>query len=149
VGILGTIVQVPAGPVPHTGQDLSLCDAVAAEPIGHNAARLVLQAGQQALEEAPGGCGIAALLHKDVEHNTMLVHRAPEIEELAVDLQVHFIEVPGVTRPRPPLAQLGCEIRAEAQAPTTDTLVADHYAPLGEDQLNVPKVKAEHMDAPI
>jgi hypothetical protein len=34
----------------------------------------------------------------------VLVNSAPEIPELAVDLQVHLIEVPNVARLRPALA---------------------------------------------
>jgi hypothetical protein len=48
---------------------------------------LELEAGQQALEEAFGGCGVPPLLDEDVEHDTVLVHGAPEVEELTVDLQ--------------------------------------------------------------
>ncbi|MBP0447711.1 hypothetical protein J8J14_23450 [Roseomonas sp. SSH11] len=55
---------------------------------------------------------------------------------------------PGVTRPRPPLAQLRCEVRTKAEAPTTDTLVADHHASLGEDQLNVAQAQAEKITEP-
>ncbi len=91
VGVLSTIVQVAAGPMPHAGQDLTLRHAVAAQPIRDDLARLVLQAHQQAFEEAFGGRGIAAVLDQNVEQDTVLVHGAPEIEELAVDLQVHLI----------------------------------------------------------
>jgi hypothetical protein len=66
--------------MPHAGQDLALRCAVGAQPIRDDAPRLVLEAGQQALEEPLGGRGIAPLLHEDVEHDTVLVHRALEIE---------------------------------------------------------------------
>ncbi len=91
MGVLGTIVEASAGPMLHAGQDLALRDAVAAEPIRDDLARLVLQAGEEAFEEAFSGRAVPPLLHQDVEHDTVLVHRAPEIEELAVDLQVHLI----------------------------------------------------------
>ena len=67
----------------------------------------------------------------------MLVHRAPKVVQRAVDAEEDLIHVPGVARSWPPLAQLGRELCAEAEAPATDTLVADHYAPLGQDQLDV------------
>jgi hypothetical protein len=78
----------------------------------------------------------------------VLVYRAPEIEELAVDLQVHLIHVPSITRLRATLAQLGCESRAEAEAPPADALVADHQASLGEKQLNVLRAQAEEVIKP-
>ena len=75
----------------HIRQDLSPCEAIASEPIRDDLAGLVPQAGQQVFEKAFCGCGIASLLHEDVEHGTMLVHRAPEIDELTVDLQINLI----------------------------------------------------------
>jgi hypothetical protein len=75
----------------HTGQAIALRDAVAAEPIRDDLSRLVLEAHQQAFEEAFGSRGIAAVLDQDVEYDTVLVHRTPEIEQLAVYLQVHLI----------------------------------------------------------
>jgi hypothetical protein len=100
--------------MPHIRQDFSLCDAIAAEPIPDDFARLVLQAHQEASEKAYGRCGVTPLLHDDIEHYTVLVHHAPKIEELAVDLQIHLIRVPSVGRPRPPLAQPCREVGAEA-----------------------------------
>jgi hypothetical protein len=41
--ILGSIVQVPARPMPHVGQDRSLSDAIAAQAIRDEAPRLVPQ----------------------------------------------------------------------------------------------------------
>jgi hypothetical protein len=52
--------------MPHTGQDLTLRDAVAAEPIRDDLARLVFEADQQALEETLGGRGVPPLLDEDV-----------------------------------------------------------------------------------
>ena len=41
--ILGSIVQVPAGPMPNIGQDRSLSDAIAMQAVRDEAAWLVLQ----------------------------------------------------------------------------------------------------------
>jgi hypothetical protein len=84
MGILSTIVQVAAGSMLHIGQDLAPDHTVAAQPVGDDALWLVLQAGEKGLEKSLGGYGIPSLLHKDVEHDPMLVHSAPEIEELAI-----------------------------------------------------------------
>jgi len=53
--MLSAVVQAAAGPMPHTGQDLALRDAVVAQPVRDDLAWLVLEANQQALEEALGG----------------------------------------------------------------------------------------------
>ena len=43
------------------------------------------------------GCArIAPALDQDVEHDAMLVDRAPEVVQHAVDPQEHLIKVPGV-----------------------------------------------------
>src|SRR4051812_16010426 len=77
--------------MPHIRQNLSLPGAVAAQAIRDDLARLVLEADQQTLEEPLGGGGIATHLDENVEHDTVLVHGAPEMEELADDRQVHLI----------------------------------------------------------
>jgi hypothetical protein len=77
--------------MPHPGQDLTTRHAVAAQPIRHDAAGLVLQASEQALEEPLGGRGISPILDQNVEYDAVLIHRAPEVEQLAVDPQVDLI----------------------------------------------------------
>ena len=42
-------------------------------------------------------------LHQDVEHDPMLIHRAPEVVQHAIDPQEDLIEAPDVARPRPTL----------------------------------------------
>jgi hypothetical protein len=64
---------------------------VAAQAIGDNLPRLVPQPGQQALEEAFGGRGIPPVLDEEAEHHAVLVHRAPEIVQNAIDPQVNLI----------------------------------------------------------
>jgi len=46
--------------------------AVASQLISYDHPRYILQALQQSAEEALGGLGIAAILNKDVEDNTVL-----------------------------------------------------------------------------
>ena len=60
--ILRTIVQVPARPMTHIGQDRSLSDAVAAQAIGDEPPRFVLWPTQQALEETLGGYTVSPIL---------------------------------------------------------------------------------------
>ena len=83
----------------YTGQKLAFSRAVAAQPIGHDHPRRVLQGSQQFAEEPVCGSGIASALHQDVEHMAMLIDRAPEVMQYAADADEHLIEVPFVTRP--------------------------------------------------
>jgi hypothetical protein len=70
------------------GQNLALRHAMAAQAVRDDALRLVLQIGEQSLDEALGRSRVPPVLHQDVEHDPVLVNQAPEVEELAVDLQV-------------------------------------------------------------
>jgi hypothetical protein len=69
----------------HLGQDVAVRGPVATQAIGDDALRLVLEPREQVLEEALRSRGITAVLHQNVEHNTILVPRTPEIVQLAVD----------------------------------------------------------------
>jgi hypothetical protein len=70
--VLGTIVQIPARPMPEIRQDHSLSDTIAAQAVSDEASRLVSQPMQQTLEETLGGYAISPTLHQDVEHNPVL-----------------------------------------------------------------------------
>jgi hypothetical protein len=118
------------------------------QSIGHDAPGLVLQASQQALEEALGCGGISPVLHEKIEHHAVLVDRAPEVVQLALDLQEHFTEVPGVARPRPPLAEPASKSGTEPEAPLPDALMTDNDTPLGQDQLHVAQAQAEKVVQP-
>jgi hypothetical protein len=115
-------------------QELALCHAVALQPISHQPTWLVSEAYEQALEEPLGCTPVPSTLNQDVQHHAVLVHRAPEIVEHAIDAQKHLTEVPGVARLRPAPSQLSGELRAELSAPAPDALKRDGDASLGEDQ---------------
>jgi hypothetical protein len=59
-----------------------------------------LKAFEQPSEETLRGLGIPPGLNQDVEHDTVLVHRAPKIMLYALDPDEHLIKVPLVTGPR-------------------------------------------------
>src|SRR5215210_4157687 len=146
--VFRSVVQVSAGSMPHLGQNLALRHSVALQPIGHDAPGLVLQTSEQALEEPLCRGGVPAVLDEDVEHNTVLVHRAPEVIQLAIDLQEHLIEVPSVARLGPALTELSGEVGAELEAPLPDALMADDDASLGQDKLHLAQAQAEHVVQP-
>ena len=113
VRILSAIIQPPAHPVPHIRHDSATGRAVAAQAVGDQTARFVLESSQKPLEEARGGFRIAAALDQDVEHNAILVDRAPEIMKRAVDANEDLVQVPDVTWPWPAFAEpLGAKLAA-------------------------------------
>jgi len=135
--VLGSIVQVTARPMPHVGQDRSLSDAIATQTVGDEPPRLVLQPAQQVVEETLGCGAIPPVLHQNVQHDAVLVHRTPQIMQRATDADEHFVEMPGVSRLRPSPAKPSGEVGTELQAPVPNALVRYQDAAFGQDKLNI------------
>jgi hypothetical protein len=96
--VLGPIVQTAALTVFDFRQQRALRHAIAAEFVGGDDARNILQTLQQPLEDTLRRPGIAAALHQDIGHGAILIDGAPETVQLALDPDKHLIEVPLVTR---------------------------------------------------
>src|SRR5215469_16343573 len=94
--IFGSIIQVPAGPMPDVRKYRSVSDSIAAQTVRDEAPRLVFQPVQQALEETLGSGPVPPLLHQEVQHDAMLIHRSQQIVQHAPDADEHLVEVPGV-----------------------------------------------------
>jgi hypothetical protein len=146
--ILGAIVQISALAMFNPGKQSALRHAVAPQLIGHNHARDILQAFQQPSEETRCGPGISPGLNEDVEHDTVLVHRAPKIMLDALDPNEHLIEMPLVTGPRTTAAQAVGKAFAKFLAPTSNGLIGDDNVPLSQQQLNISKAESEQMVQP-
>jgi hypothetical protein len=105
MGVLGSIVQILRPAVLDRRHDLAVRDLVAAEFVGDDHPRHVLQVFAQRAEESFGGHRISAGLDQNVEHVAVLVDRAPQVVLGAVDPDEHFVAVPFVTGPWPASAQ--------------------------------------------
>ena len=86
---------------------------------------------------------LAPTLRENVQHESVLIHGAPEIMRLAGDLEDDLIEVPLPLAEAPhaadPLpAYVCCEQRAEPVPPIPHRLVADLDVPLVQQVLDVP-----------
>ncbi len=146
--VLSPIVQVSALPVLNVGKQVALGDAVAAQFVGHDHPRHVLQALQQPLEELLGSFGIPPVLHEDVERDAFLVDRAPEIVLHAPDPDEHLVEMPLVSGLRTAAAHGFGKALAKFPAPAPHGLIRDDDAPLREQELDIPQAEAEHMIQP-
>jgi hypothetical protein len=129
-------------------KQLTLSDTVAAKFVGHDHPRHVLKTFQQSLEEPFRSGPIASSLNQDVEHNAILIDRAPKVVLHALDPDEHLIEVPLVSWPRPAAAQAIGEIRAEFLAPPSHRLVGDDNASFSQDQLHIAQAEAEYVVQP-
>jgi hypothetical protein len=146
--VLGPIIQVAALPMLNLGEQLAVSDAIAAQLVGHDDPRLILQTLQQSLEKALCGIGVTAWLNQDVEHNTILVDSTPEVVLNTLDPDENLIHVPFIAWPRPPVAHAISERRGKFPAPAPDRLIGDNDAALSQNHLNIPQTEAEDVVQP-
>ena len=83
----------------------------------------------------------AAALRQDVQHDAFLIHGAPKIAQLALYSDEGLIEMPLLTRPRPPATKIVGEGGAKLQAPSADALVRDDDTALGQQQFDIPELR--------
>ena len=143
--VLGPIVQISALSVLDARKQLTPSDTITPQLVGHDHPWDVLQTLQKPPEEALRGAAIAPGLNQDVEHNTILIDRAPKVLPHALDPDEDFVQVPLVPWPRPVAAQAVSETRTEFLAPASHRLVGDDNAALSQEQLNIPQAEAEHV----
>ena len=129
-------------------KQLALSHAVASQLIGHDYARYMLKTLQQPSEESLCGFGIPAWLNEDVEHDAILIHRAPKIMLHALDPDEHLVEVPFVPGPRTAASQTAGKGLAEFLAPASNGLIGHDNATFSQKQFNIPQAEAEHMVQP-
>jgi hypothetical protein len=146
--VFSAVVQISALPMPNLRKQLALSHAVASQLIGHDHARYIFKALQQASEESLCGFGIPAWLNENVEHDTLLIHRALKIMLHALDSDEHLVEMPFVPGPRTAASQTAGEGLAKFLVPTPNGLIGDDNTTSGQKQFNIPKAEAEHMVQP-
>jgi hypothetical protein len=78
-------------------------------------------------------------LHKDVEHDPILVNRSPKIVQFASDPDEDLVQVPLVTRLWSTSPQAVRKALTKLGAPSVNTLIRDDDAPLRREQLNIPQ----------
>src|ERR1700756_4071950 len=121
--VLDPIVEVLRAAMLDRCQQLAVGDLVAAEFVGDDHPRHVLQVFEQLAEESFGGHRISAGLDQNVEHVAVLVDRAPQVVLRAVDPDEHFVAVPFLTGPWAASAQPAGVGLPELGAPASDRLV--------------------------
>ena len=134
--------------MPDIWKNRSMGDAITAQTVGDEAPGLVLQTLQQVLEEALGGCAVPAVLHENVEHDTMLIHRPPQIVQHTSDADEHLVQVPRVARLRSASAQPPGEVGTELKAPMPNAFMGHHDATFRQDQLDITQAEAEDVIQP-
>src|SRR3954469_5662466 len=108
--------------------DLPLCRTVAGKLVGDHDARRPALPLQQLAEQAFGGPFVPPALDQYVEHEAVLVDRAPEPMLYPGDFDDDFIEMPFVSGTGQPAPDLVGDVLAELERPLPHTLVADDDA---------------------
>src|SRR3954465_6044738 len=99
------------------GYDLLLRRAVGAQLVGHHDTRRPALLLQQLAQQPLGHFLIAPALDQGLEHELLLVDRAPEIVLLARDSDDHLVEVPLVAALWPASADAVGDRAAKPQRP--------------------------------
>jgi hypothetical protein len=92
---------------------------------------------RHASQERFGRNLVTTLLHQEVQHHAVLVDCPPQPVRLALDLELHFVEMSFVTWAWASTTQLEGVRRAEFGTPLPDRLVAHGHAPLGQEFFDV------------
>jgi hypothetical protein len=129
-------------------KQLTLSDAIAAQFVGHDHPRHILQTLQKPSEETLRSVGISSGLNENVENNTILIDGTPEIVLHTLDPDEDLVQVPLVPWSWPAPSQAVSETAGEFLAPASDRLVGHDDAALSQDQLNIPQAVAEHVLQP-
>jgi hypothetical protein len=103
---------------------------------------------EELAEELLRGHGVSAGLDQHVEDVAVLVHGAPQVVLRAVHPDDHLVQMPLVSGPGSPPAQLVGEILSELGAPSADRLVGDHDAAFEHHLRDVPQAQCEAVVEP-
>ena len=148
VRVLGPVVQILGPAMLHRRHELAVRDPVAAQPVGDDDPRHVLQALEQLAEELLGGHRVSAWLDQDVEHIAVLIDRAPQVVDRAVDADEDLVEVPFVAGPGlAPAQPVGVEL-PKLRSPLPDRLVTDRNATRKHQLLDLTKAQREPVIQP-
>src|SRR5258708_29945362 len=119
------VVQISALAMFNLWKQLAVCDAVAAQLIGHDHSRHVLQALEQSFDESFRGIGIPPRLNEDIEDDAVLIHGTPKIVLYSLDANEHLVQVPFVPWSWPATAPASGKGLAKFFAPAPDRFVGD------------------------
>ena len=144
----GPIVRVSRRVMGDQGHEVSMCDTVAAQLVGHEPHGFLSLTLQQSAKESPRCPRVPTGLYEDVDQVTVLVHRAPEILALTVDRDEDLVQEPLVSESTLSSLQPARVVGAELPAPLSHGFVRHDDASLGQQILNIPEAHAVSVVEP-
>jgi hypothetical protein len=107
---------------------VALRGGVAPQLVSHQSSRTVAQTFKQFAEESLRCTLATASLYKNIKYFPALIDRAPQVDELSVNLAEDFIEMPSITTRVAPSAQPPRVLCPELHRPEAYCFVRDHHA---------------------
>jgi len=127
----------------NAGQHNPFRRRVAAQFVSNDHAWTARRGTQQLAEEPDGSKSVPSWLDENIENDTVLVDRSPEIVGDSVDLEEDFIQMPFVTGPSATPSQTGGIRSTKFVAPASDRLIAEQYSPSGHQFFHITEAHTE------
>lgn len=141
--VLRPVVQITMLSMSHVGHHHSFCCPVAAELISNNDARLASCTPQQLAKEPDRGKPVPLRLHKDIQDDTILIDRSPQVMSDTVDFQEDLVQMPFITGPGTASSKAIDILLAELVTPAPDRLVAEHHSTSRHHLFDIAKAHSE------
>ena len=139
------VVLVLTGPVLDERKHFAMSGRIGPELVGyepHGRSSFMLQSSTK---EALGRSTIAPLGNQNIDHISILVDSAPQVETLSADLDEEFVDMPDVTESTLFSSKTSSVLGTELQTPVADRLVRNLDSSLGEQVLNLAEAESEPM----
>ena len=141
--ILRSIVGPFVAQMGYVGKHLCHGLCVTAQLVGDDDSRRVSLALEQFAEELLGGLPVAARLHQNVQHFTVLVNGSPQVLLLAMNRQVDFVQMPAIPWPCRSCPQPLGVGRAKFLCPVAHRLVGKHHTSHYHHFFDIPVAQCE------
>jgi hypothetical protein len=148
MGDFGTVVRILGRVVGNQGHDIPMCDAVAAQLVGHETHGFLSLTLQELSEESPRRTPVPAGLDEKVDQVTVLVHGAPQILALTVDRDEDFVQEPRIAESTLSAFQPPGVVGAKLPAPLPNGFVRHDDASFGQQILDIPEAQTVSVVQP-
>ncbi len=142
------VVLILTGAMDNGRKDLSMRCPITPQFVGDQLPGWLSLMLQHLTKEARSSSTISALGNQNIDHVSILIDGAPQIEVLTSDSDKEFIDVPNVTEPSLLPSQISSIGRTELQTPIPNSLVGDKDSSLREQVFYVSKAQGEPMVEP-
>jgi hypothetical protein len=82
-------------------------------------------------------------LNQDVQHLPLLIYCTPQVLAHSVDLQIDFIQVPGITHGSTLASNLLGVLATKLFTPSTNTFIGDNDASFSNQEFHIPKAQGK------